>query len=392
MARKKSNNRKATREPNGAGSFRFNDRTFKWELTISYKDSTGTLKRKWFSGASKEECNEKRDEFLRKQCLPTDDLSLTISDILVYIYREKLEFKEIKPATMARKMYTVEIINKSSLGETPIIDITIPEINAFHKSILDYSQSTIIKVFTAMNMAFKKAVKMNLIQTNPLDDDDVRKPKSERKNKKVRAFTLGEEQAFIDELKNYKPKGGNQNYYKNQFLIELYSGMRMGEINALTINDVDLKNNRIYIDKTVTKDINYKPYIGDTTKTDEGTRVIPMNPKLRETMEKVIADYEPNPLKLLFFNKRTLGAISTSQVNCAFKRICEKFGLRDVNQHMLRHTCATRCVEAGVPTEVLMKWLGHTDISTTNIYLDVYKSFEERELEKLSEYLSKNLK
>ena len=183
MARKKNNNRKTTREPNGAGSFRFNDRTFKWELTISYKDSTGTLKRKWFSGASKEECNEKRDEFLRKQCLPTDDLSLTISDILVYIYREKLEFKEIKPATMARKMYTVEIINKSSLGETPIIDITIPEINAFHKSILDYSQSTIIKVFTAMNMAFKKAVKMNLIQTNPLDDDDVRKPKSERKSR-----------------------------------------------------------------------------------------------------------------------------------------------------------------------------------------------------------------
>ena len=56
---------------------------------------------------------------------------------------------------------------------------------------------------------------------------------------------------------------------------------------------------------------------------------------------------------------------------------------------MLRHTYTTRCVEAGVPTEVLRKWLGHTDISTTNIYLDVFIPFQEEELKKVSDYHNK---
>lgn len=57
------------------------------------------------------------------------------------------------------------------------------------------------------------------------------------------------------------------------------------------------------------------------------------------------------------------------------------------NFHMLRHTYATRCIEAGVPIAVLQKLLGHTDISTTiNTYTTIFNKYTKSELRKVANY------
>ena len=67
------------------------------------------------------------------------------------------------------------------------------------------------------------------------------------------------------------------------------------------------------------------------------------------------------------------GIIETSQVNSFFQRICEKAGVPAMGQHSLRHTFATRCIEAGIQAVVLKKWMGHTDIHITlDTYTDVF--------------------
>ena len=90
----------------------------------------------------------------------------------------------------------------------------------------------------------------------------------------------------------------------------------------------------------------------------------------------------------------------------AFKRICKNAGIKlvddkknkngdknnlklsNVNIHMLRHTFATRCLEADVSITVLQKLLGHSNIQTTiNIYGDVYDYYRQKEIRKYDLYM-----
>ena len=61
-----------------------------------------------------------------------------------------------------------------------------------------------------------------------------------------------------------------------------------------------------------------------------------------------------------------------------------------ITLHWLRHTYATRCIEAGMQPKVLQKLLGHTDIRVTmDTYADVFDVYRDNEIQKLSDYLKK---
>jgi integrase len=78
------------------------------------------------------------------------------------------------------------------------------------------------------------------------------------------------------------------------------------------------------------------------------------------------------------------GIIETSQVNSFYRRICEAAGIEYNGQHALRHTFATRSIEAGVPPLVLKKWLGHANIHITlDTYSDVFDKMNFESTDKL---------
>ena len=83
--------------------------------------------------------------------------------------------------------------------------------------------------------------------------------------------------------------------------------------------------------------------------------------------------------------------ISTQNVNCSFKRICKSIGIKPTGgQHLLRHTFVTRCIEADIPIDVIMHWVGHKDITTTmNTYADVLKNRSDKSFDKLTDYYGK---
>lgn len=217
---------------------------------------------------------------------------------------------------------------------------------------------------------------------------DLKKPKSRKKGKVVRALTIEEQKAFIEALNIENSR------YANQFLISMFTGMRMGEVNALTIGDINTKFNFINIDKTISKGEHGEAFVNTTTKTKNGIRQVPINEMVKPVITEIIKNYKPTEDGMLFHTS-TGTLIASNTTNTEFQRIMKKYDIKDNNvkgdlsQHSLRHTYATRCIEGNMPPKVLQTLLGHADIRITlDAYSNVFESFQAENVAKVGNYLS----
>lgn len=272
----------------------------------------------------------------------------------------------------------------------PIHDVPLQNINySMLKQLLismtGYADSTIKKIYMMLNQCFNEAVKRKILAENPMGD--IKRPKSKKRKRKIRGMTIDEQKRFVDVLNTYSIK------YKEQMLISLYTGMRMGEVNALTLDDFNLTFNFISIDKTISKGRKGEAFINDSAKTETGNRNIPINETVKPIINDIINRYESSEDGMLFHaSNGTL--VTTNQVNMEFQRIIKQFDIQDkslkgdLSLHSLRHTYATRCIEGKMPPTVLQHLLGHTDIRITlDTYADVFENFQTENVALVDEYL-----
>lgn len=362
------------------------------QYSFTYTDENGDRKRKYFYGHTEEECYEQADSFWSVQELLNNDIdcNITIPDILKEKFKYDFNMNYVTEAAYDRNLHVVSIIESGRIGDTPIIYITERDLEMFLKSITHYANNTISKVYQQLKTAYNIAVEDGIVRKNLMNSRKLqRRPKSTKPDKVVKGFTEEEQARFLRELEKYKVPAWRNNDYKNQILIELYTGMRMGEINALKPEDIDFEQGVIHVKRTITKGLNNKSFVRDNTKTEKGTRDVPINEMVRPVLEDAIAKAPKNRQGLLFFDKNKKGVVTTMQVNNTFKRLIKKAGISDRGQHALRHTFATRCIEAGVPAVVLRDWLGHTNIHVTlDTYADVFSRMNNDAMKKFEDYSS----
>ena len=388
---------------NGEGTIYFVPARKRWcgQYVIG-RDDDGKLIRKTVYGKTRKEVSEKINEHLTelKNNEYIDKNDITLDQVMKERVNLQFELKQIKESSYKRCLYSIKEIedNMPSLANMPIQKITSNDINHNLKNILTYSNSIISKILMQINGAFNYAIVSGIVKENPFAiKGAIIRPKKDS-TKKVIALTVEEQQSFVDELENYYDP------YKTILFVALYTGMRIGEILALTTDDIDLDNKIIHVNKTLTKDKNDRVIIGTTTKTYSGQRDVPIIPSLYD----ILNSYEINHTGTLFTVNNKL--INPSSINSHFKRICAKADIKvikvnssklnksgnkikikssDVHTHMLRHTFATRCIESGMQAVTLSRILGHKDISVTlNTYTDVFNQFKEKEVNKLDEYLN----
>lgn len=382
------------KKSNSEGSVYYNKSRNRFTAQFYELDSkTGQNKRKTKDFKTEEEAKKYLENIMyqKQNSLYIEHNGIPLLELMKSNLNLRYETNLISDIQYVRIKETLNTIKKADISDKRIEEITSEEIQDFLNSKKYLSNSSIDKIFEQFKQAFNYASNRGYITRNPMIN--VIKPKSLKKNKKVRALTVEDQQKFTNWLINRNPIDFP---YKNAFLIQMYSGLRIGETLALTYNDIDLKNQRIHINKTLTKNKENKTIMGNSTKTYAGIREVPvpnsLYPHLVEQM-RISREFKNNPEKLLFKSNKN-NYIETQDVNRALKLVLKyNWGINDITTHNLRHTYGTRCIEAGMQPVVLQRLLGHTDISTTlNTYTDVLNEFKKEEIEKLNDYyLQKDL-
>ena len=362
------------------------------EYTIEMYDKNGKRKRKTISGKTRQEVKLKLEKVITELNTNTyvDKSKITFYQIAKEFIDTGYEMNKLKPSSYQRKLNTLKSISTHYIANMELQKITEKDLKDFFAYITKYSNSTIAKIYGIVNNTFKIAVRRNILRFNFLDDQiEFSIPYSNNRDKKVSAFTIEEQKKFIIALKETTCR------YKYQFLISLFTGMRMGEINALDLDDIDFENKIIHIRRTITRGLDERAMVGSYTKTKSGTRDIIMDSNVEAIFREYLSSsyYYKNDLHLLFCNSRKQ-CISTDATNMMFKYICEQYNIGNgsaMHQHMLRHTYATRCIESGMPASVLAKIMGHANVSTTlNVYCEVFDKFKQSHIDLSLNYLKEN--
>lgn len=376
---------------NNEGSVYYNKQRKKWNAQyMEYDPLTDTSKRKTKTFKTEADAEKFLATLMYQKENPIfiEHNGIPLNELMRAQLKLKYDTNQITATQLARVTRTIESIEKNKFAYKKIDEIKPEELQAYMNTLKHLSNSSISKYYQVINQAFKVAINKGYIMRNPMAS--VIKIRSAKKSKEVRALTVEEQQNFTNWLLEKEVKDCK---YKNVFLIQMYMGLRVGEALALTMHDVDLKNKRIRVHRTLTTDEYNAVIMGDSTKTYAGNRVVPIPDYLyAHIVEQMkIADkQENNPEKLLFkpdnakYTRRT-------NVNSELHRILEKnFGIKDISTHSLRHSYGTRCIESGMAPVVVQRLMGHTDIGITlNTYTSVFDKFKEEELDKVNKYYMK---
>ena len=163
-------------------------------------------------------------------------------------------------------------------------------------------------------------------------------------------------------------------------LVALYTGIRIGELCALTWKDIDLKEGVIYIRNNVQRvrgdggGKNKTHTVIQTPKTSDSVRVVPISPMLLPLLEK----HRQEDSRHIIRGSRNLWA-DPRTVQYQFRKILEECGLEHFNFHMLRHVFASRCIEKGFDVKSVSEILGHSDIRLT-MELYVHSSVQQKKM------------
>jgi len=152
---------------------------------------------------------------------------------------------------------------------------------------------------------------------------------------------------------------------RDRAIIELFysSGLRVSEMSALALHEVDLENE----------------YLKVTAGKGNKQRIIPIGSKARESIEVYLTVSRPKLIKpktgsSLFISNRGQ-AISRKTVWLMLKNYAEKAKInKPVKPHVLRHSFATHLLSGGADLRAIQEMLGHSDITTTQIYTTVEKN------------------
>ncbi|MDR1737143.1 MAG: site-specific integrase [Oscillospiraceae bacterium] len=343
----------------------------RWEYrAVVGTDLDGKPIRKSFYASTKTEAKQAHKEYLKAKphSAPIEKVK-TVGEWAVHwleIYkRGKVSFGTYKNY----KLYVDKHI-VPALGRLKLDEVRPAHIQKFYKDKSELSASARHHLHIAVAAIFETAMDNGFCTSNPAKKADW----GGLKKKEVDVFSETEIKNILEFAKTH-PDG-------HLVTLLLYTGLRMGELLALQWSDIDKENGIIKVERSVARKEG-GGYIIKTTKTDKA-RCVAISPNLQSVLDSV-------PRRGLFVLTTENG---NHYLERSFARYYEKFftdlnaalgdnTVRYMSPHKCRHTFATYMLKGGADLRAVQTLLGHSAISTTEIYTHVDTSDLKRNVKML---------
>lgn len=338
----------------------------RWEARyIKERASSGKIQYGFCYGRTYAEAKEKaaqqRAALLNRQSLPQAEPHHSFTDCCDTWLR--LRAGEIRVSTYAKYRTILEKHIKPALGEFLPAEITTERVHRFSEELLigkKLSGKTVYDTLVVLRSVLKYVAAQS---PDSFPMVEIHYPKTN--SKETRVLSRTEQQRFIQYLSE------NMDPCKFGILLAMFSGIRIGELCALSWGDIDLAEGTICIKSTLQRLPNTEAAESRRThivvgvpKSNSSARTIPMADRAAALCHR-FAVYNDKAYILTgtehYMDPRTL--------QYRLQKYTRACGLNGVHAHTLRHTFATRAIEAGFEIKSLSEILGHT---TTTITLERY--------------------
>ncbi len=364
------------------------DGTWEARVTVGIM-ANGKQNRKSLYGKTRQEVAQKMTDLLNslQKGLITNPTEMKLDEWLDYYM---LEYKKryVKPTTYVN--YSVKVNNhiKPVIGHYKLKALRQDIIQKFVNGLSDkgLAPSTVTDVYKLLRNALETAVDDGLIAKNVANR--VKLPKKPKPQ--INVLTQEEQDAFVEQAK--------KTYMGSIYILDLCTGMRLGELLGLKWEDIDLAEKQLNVRRTLSK-------VKDPDKPDErwhleftipktlaSLRTIPLNNTAIKLLNDVRIEQLKNKLKAgmayedngLVFATKLGRPLDPTNMRRTFYSICEAIGLKDLHPHCLRHSFATRGAENDIDVRVMQRFLGHATIKdTADTYTHVLTDLKRNEILKL---------
>ena len=286
----------------------------------------------------------------------------------------------VKRSTFAAYTLLIENHILPSFGEMALVEEQDVQTFVFRKLNEGLSHKTIKDILIVLKMILRFGAKNQMTEYRQID---IKFP-TERDKHSIDILNRSHQKQIIEYIRLHFT-------FKNLGIyICLSAGMRIGEICALTWDDLDVENGIIHVRKTIQRIYvieehrKYTEVILDTPKTKNSIREIPMTKNLLKMIRPIkkivngnfyVLTNEPKPTEPRTYRNY-------------YKQFMQSLGLPLMKFHGLRHSFATRCIESKCDYKTVSVLLGHSNISTTlNLYVHPNLEQKKRCMEQMSRLL-----
>ena len=299
----------------------------------------------------------------------------------------------MRPNTLANYNFVKNILKNEDFGQQKISKIKTSDAKLFLIKMQQEDgrgHSTVKTVRGVLRPAFQMAVDDDVLMKNPFQFELAGVVVNDAVTRQ--AITKDQMRKFLrfvhDDILYCK-------YYEVVYIL-FHTGMRISEFCGLTLKDIDLKNKTVNIDHQLQR-TSKREYVIEPTKTNAGTRVIPITDEVAEMFRSIIEDrpqYKTEKIVagysgFLFLDKDGMPLVAMHwehRFNSMVGRYNEiyKVQIPNITPHVCRHTYCSNQAKAGMNPKTLQYLMGHSDIAVTlNVYTHVGLEDAENELRKM---------
>lgn len=343
----------------------------KWRVACYYKNWEGKRKRYDKRGFdTKKAALQHEREFLAKQ---SKDINMGFSTF-IDIYMNDMK-PQLKQSTMQNKENMIEIHIRPYFENKSLSEITSTDILQWQNTLLSlrddegkgYSPTYLRTIQNQLSAIFNHAVKYYDLPKNPCK---ATRKMGKSKAKEMQFWTKDEYLKFSEAIKD-KPIS----YYAFQILY--WTGVRCGELLALTWNDFDIDNRKLSITK------NYQVIKGKgiitTPKTEKSNRIIDLPQFLCNEMQDFYEGMYP------LCSDSRLFDVTKSYLHHEMDRGAALAGVKRIRIHDLRHSSCALLIELGYSPVQIAERLGHESAAITERYAHLYPSVQRQMADRLDE-------